>query len=163
MPRRPYILIALAACAIAVGCGSGSHRTASHHRAKHIVLTKASLGFGAFHRFVWLPARAGRLADPLSPAVSHAAAAARFTSNELRVAAQQVQRSKRLRVLFAPLELTADKVSALDSDFFRNPSRAQIAAINEILTRVAAAAKDNGAQIVDASAAEIAAAGGPRA
>ena len=166
MLRRPYILIALAVCAVAVGaagCGSGTHRTASKHPAKHRVLTEASLGFGAFRRFIWLPARAGRFSDPVSPAVSQGAAAARFISNELRVAARHVQGSKRLQVLFAPLELTADKISALGSSLSQHPSLAQVEAINEILRRIAAAAKDNGALIVDASAAKVAAAGGPRA
>ena len=159
---RSYILIALATCAIAVmatGCGSDSHHASSNRSDKPTVLMEASLGFGAFHRFIWLPARAGRLSDPVSPAVRQAAAAARFTTNELRVAARHVRDSKRLAVLFAPLELTSDKVSALP----KHPSVAQVEVINEILKRVAATAKDNGVRIVDASAAEVAAAGGPRA
>lgn len=166
MPRRRYIVIAATACAIVVGaagCGSGTHHDASTHRAKHTVLTQASLGFGAFHRFIWAPAHAGRFSDPGSLAVSQATEAARFTSNELRVTAHQVRGSKQLQVLFAPLELTADKISALRGTLSRHPSVAQVEAINKILLRIAAAAKENGARIGDASAAEIAAAGGPHA
>ena len=166
MPRRHYTLIVAAACAIAVGaagCGGGTHHDASNHRAKHTVLTQASLGFGAFHRFIWAPAREGRFSRPSSPAVIRAAAAARFASNQLRVAARHVQGSTQLRVLFAPLELTADKISALRGALSRHPSVAQVEKINKILRRIAATAKDNGGRIPDASAAEIAAAGGPRA
>ena len=166
MPRRPYLVISATACALVVGaagCGSGTHHDASSHRAKHTVLTQASLGFGAFHRFIWAPARAGRFSNPGSRAVSQAAEAARFTSNELRVTAHQVRGSKQLQVLFAPLELTADKISALRGTLSRHPSVAQVEAINKILLRIATAAKDNGARIADASGAEIAAAGGPRA
>jgi hypothetical protein len=45
----------------------------------------------------------------------------------------------------------------------RRPSVAQVEKVNKILGRIAATAKDNGGRIPDASAAEIAAAGGPRA
>ncbi|MGN6169195.1 MAG: hypothetical protein ACTHQQ_13660 [Solirubrobacteraceae bacterium] len=154
------------ACAIAVaaaGCGSGSHHKPADHPATDTVLTQASRGFGAFHRFIWAPARVGKFSDPGSAAVRRAAAAARFTSTQLRVAARHVQGSSQLRVLFAPLELAADKVSALVGTLSRHSSVAQIDGINEILRRIAAAANDNGARITDASAAEIAAAGGPRA
>jgi hypothetical protein len=126
-------------------------------------MRQASLGFGAFHRFIWAPARAGRLSHPRSPAVSRATAAARFASNQLRGAARHVKGSKRLRVLFAPLELTADKMSALRGALSRHLSVAKVEEINKILRRLAATAKENGVRIGDASAAEIAAAGGPRA
>jgi hypothetical protein len=165
MSRRHYTLIVAAACAIAVGaagCGN-THHDGSNHRAKHTILTQASLGFGAFHRFIWTPAREGRFSHPSSPAVTRAAAAARFASNQLRVAAHHVQGSTQLRVLFAPLELTADKISALRGRLSRRPSVAQVEKINDILRRIAATAKDNGGHIPDASAAQIAAAGGPRA
>jgi hypothetical protein len=59
--------------------------------------------------------------------------------------------------------LTADKISALRSMLSRRPSVAQVEKVNKILGRIAATAKDNGGRIPDASAAEIAAAGGPRA
>lgn len=166
MPRRPYTLMIATACAIGVGtagCGSGTHHNASDDRAKQTVLAKTSLGFGAFHRFIWTPARDGRLSHPGSPVVSRATAAARFVSHQLRVAAHHAQGSAQLRVLFAPLELTADKISALRGALSRHPSVAQIEKINDILRRISASAKDNGVRIADASAAEIAAAGGPRA
>lgn len=165
MPQRPYILIAATTCAIAVGaggCGGGTHHDASDHRAKQTVMRQASLGFGAFHRYIWVPARAGRLSHPRSPAVIRATAAARFAANQLRGAARHVKGSKQLRVLFAPLELTADKISALHRALSRHPSVGQVEEINKILRRLATTAKDNGARIRDASAAEIAAAGGPR-
>lgn len=166
MPRRPYTLMVVAACAIAVGaagCGGDTHHHASNDGAKHTVLTQASLGFGAFHLFIWAPAREGRFFHSRSPAVRRAAAAARFASDQLRVTARHVKGSRQLRVLFAPLELTADKISALRGVLSRHRSVVQVERINKILRRIAATAKDNGGRIPDASAAEIAAAGGPRA
>ena len=166
MPRRAYIAIAATVCAIALGaagCGSGMHHNASDPSAKQTVLTETSLGFGAFHRFIWVPARAGRFSHPGSAAITKAGAAARFASHELRAAARHVRGSKQLRVLFAPLQLTADKISALRGGLAKPHAVAQVEAINQILRRIAAAAKNNGAHIVDAPAAQIAAAGGPGA
>ena len=161
----PYKCVVILTCALALalaGCGgkqSGSHQ----HRHKHVVLVHASLGFGAFQRFIWLPAQAGKLSDSLSPAVKDGSTAATFAYRQLSLAAHQVQRSKRLAALFAPLEVTADKLKALAPALSRPGSLTQIKAIHGTLTRLAATAKHNGARIVYASLAKIAAAGGPRA
>ena len=160
------MFVALAACSLALaafGCGSQKHHTAAKHKPKHTVLVHASLAYGAFHRFVLVPARAGHLADPVAQAVSQSAEAARFTAKELKVAARHVRHSKQLNALFAPLEVTADKIKALAAALFRHASLSQIEEINGILNRIAAMAKADGHRIVDASAARIAAAGGPRA
>lgn len=166
MPRRGYIVIAATVCAIALGiaaCGSGTHHNASDPSTKETVVTEASLGYGAFHRYILVPARAGHFSDPGSPVVANAGAAAHFASQHLRVAARHARGSNQLRVLFAPLELTADKISALRGTLSKQHAVAQIEAVNEILRRIAAAARTNGARIVEAPAAQIAAAGGPGA
>ncbi len=164
LTRRSPLLIALA-CVIALlvaGCGGGTHATSHQHGHKREVLVHASLGFGAFRRFIAAPARAGQLSDPLSLASKNASSAAVFADKELRLAAHDVQRDKRLRVLFAPLELTADKIKSLAPMLSRPGSLAQVEAISGILSRLSAVAKDDGARIKDASFARIAAAGGPR-
>jgi hypothetical protein len=161
--RRPTLVAALV-CALALlaaSCGGAGH-TAHKHRHKRQVLVHASLGFGAFRRFISVPAHAGQLSDPLSVASKNASAAAGFAYRELRIAAQHVERSKRLRVLFAPLELTADKIKALAPVLSQSNSLAQVEAISGILGRIATIAKDDGARIKYASLATIAAAGGPR-
>lgn len=166
MSRRLYILVAALVCAVALGaagCGGAAHHTASKPPAKHTVLVSASLAIGAFHRFILLPARAGHLALPVGPAIDRGVVAARFVANELTTAAHQVENNARLGVLFAPLEVTAGKVKALGAALPAHPSGAQVEAINAVLGRIAAIAKDNGGRIFDASAAKIAAAGGPQA
>jgi hypothetical protein len=167
MSRRPYILLAAIVCALALGaagCGGAAHRAAPReHPAKDAALAPASLAFGAFHRFILLPSRAVELALPVGPKIDQGVAAARFAASELTIAARQVEHSGQLMVLFGPLEITAGKVKALGAALPVHPSVAQVEAINVILGRIAAIAKDNGEQILDASAAKIAAAGGPRA
>ena len=161
--RRSPLLVALvcAAAPLAAGCGGGTH-TSHTHRHKREVLLHASLGFGAFRRFIAAPAHAGQLSDPLSLASKNASSAAAFADKELRLAAHNVQRSKRLRVLFAPLELTAEEIKALAPALSRPSSLAQVEAISRILSRLAMVAEANGARIKYASLASIAAAGGPR-
>lgn len=157
------VLVVFALAIGAAGCGGGADHTASKHRAKPTVLTHASLAFGAFHRFIWLPAHAGKFSDPVNQAVAPGRAAARFAASEFKVEAHQVQHSKRLQVLFAPLEVTADKIEALGAALSNHPSLARIDAIKSIMRRIATIAKANGGRIVGASATEIAAAGGPSA
>lgn len=166
MSRRPYILVAAIVCALALGasgCGGASHHAASKRPAQHTVLMPASLAFGAFHHFILLPSRAGQLALPVGPAIDRGVAAARFAASELTSAAREVQHNGQLEALFAPLQLTADKLKALSAALPVHPSPAQVDEINAILGRIAAIAKDNGRRIFDASAAKVAAAGGPRA
>jgi hypothetical protein len=68
-----------------------------------------------------------------------------------------------LRAVVGIRRSSADKIKALAAALFRHASLSQIEEINGILNRIAAMAKADGHRIVDASAARIAAAGGPRA
>lgn len=163
---RSYLITAVTVSGLALalaGCASGKHRAAPNHQAKHTLLRQASLALGAFHQFIWIPARADQLSDPSSSVTSLAAAAALFASRELKIAARDAQHQKRLQTLFAPLELTADKLAALGAALSRYPSLAQIESLNGILGRIAAMAKADGYRIVVATRAQIAAAGGPQA
>lgn len=168
MLRRSYLITAVIVSALALaatGCG-GAHRVApraSKHPAKHILLRHVGLAIGAFHEFIWIPARANQLAEPVSPAVSQGAAAALFAARELKIAARHAQHQKRLQSLLAPFELTADKLTSLGAALSQRPSVAQIESLNGILTRLAAMAVGDGYRIVPATRAQIAAAGGPHA
>lgn len=155
-------------CAVAVataGCGVGMQHTSTgaKHAKTHLVLRHASLAVGAYHRFIWIPARAGKLSDPLSQVVRQSAAAALFAYRQLKLAARNAQHSKRLQTLFAAMEVTADKLKDLGVTFSDHPSLAEIESVNGILNRIAAMAKRDGHRIVDATSAQIADAGGPRA
>jgi hypothetical protein len=165
--RRSVLLLTAVVCAAALGiaaCGGGG-KSASRHKPFKTpnFLLHASLAFGAFHRFVLRPARSGAFSTS-SSAVTEAADAAVFASNQLKLASQYAQRNPVERSLFAALVVLADKLKAL-SGVIRGPtsSLAQINAANESLGRVNAAAAAGGHHIPDATTAQIAAAGGPHA
>ncbi|MBV9167440.1 MAG: hypothetical protein JO342_14990 [Solirubrobacterales bacterium] len=169
MLRRPFLTIAVALVSVvalaAAGCGVGTQHTstAGKHAKRPVVLRQASLAVGAYHRFIWIPARAGKLFGPVSPAVSQGAAAAQFAYRELKLAARNAEHNKRLWSLFAAMEVTADKLKALGAALSDHPSLAEIESVNGVLNRIAATAKQDGHRIIDATPAQIAAAGGPRA
>jgi hypothetical protein len=161
------VLLTAVACAVALGiaaCGGGGKPTSRHKPFKtpNFVL-HASLAFGAFHRFTLSPARSGAFSTS-SSAVTKAADAAVFASSQLKLAAKYAQSNPAERSLFAALVVLASKMTAL-SGVIRGPtsSLAQINAANESLARVNAAAAAGGHHIPDATAAQIAAAGGPHA
>lgn len=168
MLRRSYLITAVMVSALALaaaGCGSGNRAApkSSKHPAKHTLLPQVSLAIGAFHEFIWIPARANQLSDPLSPAASQGAAAALFAARELKIAARQAQRQKRLQTLSAPFELTADKLTSLGTALPQHASLVQIDSLNGILNRIAAMAIGDGFRIVSATRDQVAAAGGPHA
>jgi hypothetical protein len=161
------MLLTAVACAAALGiaaCGGAAKSTSRHKPFKTPnFLLHASLAFGAFHRFTLSPARSGAFSTS-SSAVTEAADAAVFASNQLKLAAKYAQRNPVERSLFPALVVLADKMMAL-SGVIRGPtsSLAQINAANEGLARINAAATAGGHHIADATAAQIAAAGGPHA
>lgn len=169
MLRRPFLIIAVAIVSVAApavaGCGVGTQHTsaAGEHAKRPVVLRYASLAVGAYHRFILIPARAGTLFGPVSPAVSQGAAAAQFAYRELKLAARNAEHNRRMWTLFAALEVTADKLKALGAALPDHPSLAEIESVNGVLNRIAATAKHDGQRIVNATPAQIAAAGGPRA
>lgn len=164
---RARALAAAVLCAAALslaGCGGSSHdASGSKHSAKPQVLQPASLAYGAFRRFISIPAHAGDFADPSSSAVSTGSTAAAFAYKQLNQAAHQLLHNHRLQTLFAPLTLTADKIKSLESTLSQPSTITQINAINDILGRIATMAKQVNHPIVVASAEQIAAAGGPHA
>ena len=85
------------------------------HLAKTKFLLHAGLAFGAFHRYVYKPFRAGVFSHPFLHKLSliKAGLAALFIRHELRLAAVDVRSSPALRKLFAPLTAVADKIGAL--------------------------------------------------
>jgi hypothetical protein len=165
--RRSMLPLIAAACVATFGiaaCGGGGKSTSRHKPFKTPkFLLHASLAYGAFHQFILNPAHSGDFSSS-SSAVTKAADAAVFASNQLKLAAQYAQRDPLERSLFAAMVVLADKLKAL-SGIIRGPtsSLAQINAANDSLGRVNAAASVVGHHIPDATTAQIAAAGGPHA
>jgi hypothetical protein len=97
------------------GCGSSSTSasvtgtTSSAVGTVKLAKTKfvlhAALAFGAFHRWIYKPARAGELSHPLHHAFTavKAAIAAGFVYHELRLALADAQASPTLSKLVAPI------------------------------------------------------------
>ncbi len=108
------------------GCGSSASSTSGGssggtsstvHFAKTKFLLHAGLAFGAFHRYVYKPFRAGVFSHPFLHKLSlvKAGLAALFIAHELRIAAADVRASRILRTLFSPLTAIAARIGRLRS------------------------------------------------
>jgi hypothetical protein len=112
------------------GCGSASSSSSSaagasstvtngqieHAKAKFVL--HAGLAFGAFHRWISQPAKAGDFAHPLSHklALLDAALAGTFVYHELKLALQDAQADPTLSKLVSPITALQNKVSGLSSN-----------------------------------------------
>jgi hypothetical protein len=101
----------------AEGAAAGHTTTAPKHIrfAKTKFVLHAALAFGAFHRYIYKPFKAGVFSQPLQHklALVKAAAAAAFVVHELRKASEDAQSSALLRKLFSPLTALAATVAGL--------------------------------------------------
>lgn len=110
-------------------CGSSSHSSNSSTAAtgtaasnttrfaKTKFVLHAGLAFGAFHRWIYKPLKAGELTHPLSHKVAtvKAALAAVFTYHELKLALAAAQADPTLSHLVAPITDLQNKMSGLGS------------------------------------------------
>jgi hypothetical protein len=159
MLRRTAVLTMVLACLAATGvaaCGSsnnssssasGASTTATTHLAKTKFVFHAALAFGAFHRYIYKPARAGDLTHPFSHKLTaiKASIAALFTYHELKLAAQDVKSSALLSKLFAPITIVAAKIRALDSSIRGgHASGSNVDGINSSLSSIKSTASSNG-------------------
>src|SRR5437870_1339108 len=124
-------LLVLLALAFASGCGSKSSSSAGSggpgsalapatphiHFAKTKFLIHAGLAFGAFHRYLYKPFKAGAFAHPLQHklALAKAALAALFIVHQVRKASEDARSSATLSRLFSPLSALGASVGALVS------------------------------------------------
>ena len=121
--RYPVSLIAVLIClslAIA-GCGSSSSSsptspaaattTSTTKFAKTKFVLHAGLAFGAFHRWIYKPAKAGELSHPLEHKLTtlKAALAAAFVYHELKLALADAQADPTLSKLVAPITALQNK------------------------------------------------------
>ena len=127
--RYPVSLIAvliLLSLAI-VGCGSSSTSSAGQAAAgsggatsttkfaKTKFVLHAGLAFGAFHRWIYKPAKAGTLRHPFQHPLTaaKAALAAAFVYHEVKLALADAQADPTLSKLVAPVTALQDKFHAL--------------------------------------------------
>ncbi len=138
MRLRYFSVLAVALVALALviaGCGSSSSSSASGggvsasstdtgasstptgtvHFAKTKFVFHVGLAFGAFHRYLYKPLRAGVFGKPLShkAALVKAALATAFIVHELKIAYTDAQSSPILTKLVSPLTALHDKVTAM--------------------------------------------------
>lgn len=130
MHRFVVVLVSVALLAAAGGCGSSSKSgsgsassgSSSGQPAKKIRFAKtkfvlhAGLAFGAFHRYLYKPYKAGRFRKGASGRVKafiKGAAAALFTVHELKIALRDAQSSKLLSKLVSPITALQARFSAL--------------------------------------------------
>ena len=132
MRSRLTLIAVLSIFAVSlVGCGSSGSSsssassagapaaagssTATTHFAKTKFVLHAALAFGAFHRWIYKPAKAGELSHPFRHPLTaaKAALAAAFTYHELKLALADAQASPTLSKLVAPITALQNKIHGL--------------------------------------------------
>lgn len=130
MRSRLTLIAILSVLAVSlVGCGSSGSSssgsgasaaagssTSTTHFAKTKFVLHAALAFGAFHRWIYKPAKAGELSHPFRHPLTatKAALAAAFTYHELKLALADAQASPTLSKLVAPITALQDKIHGLE-------------------------------------------------
>lgn len=176
--RRVALLLTVIALAFAIaGCGkSGSSSTGATSPttsaqaaggapnvkfAKTKFLFHAGLAVGAFHHFIYVPFKAGKLKHPLlhKVALLKAALASVFIYHELKLAAQDAKSSKLLSALFAPIALAAARLAAFKTSLATGRASApRVEGVSSQLSALQESAASKGSAIGELvpSAAELA-------
>ncbi len=153
------LLAAVLAAGLAAGCGSsGSARssastqsTASVQLAKTKFALHAGLAFGAFHRYIYKPFKAGQLSGGVfhNPAAKlKALVAASFAYHEVRLALDDARASPTLSRVLAPLLALQDRLKTLHAGLHAGDI-SQVAPANSALNSVGGLAGAAGQPISD--------------
>jgi hypothetical protein len=154
------VALALAGCGSSSGssstgagsAGSGSAPTSHVHFAKTKFVIHAGLAFGAFHRYLYKPLKAGVFSRPLSHKVAlvKAALATAFIVHELKIAYTDAQSSPLLTKLVSPLTALSNKVTAMVAALKGGHyDPAQIQSAQTDASSIAAQAAGAGARVKD--------------
>jgi hypothetical protein len=130
--RISIAMLFVAAALIAAGCGSSSSSstassaaagatstgTSTTKFAKTKFVLHAGLAFGAFHRWIYKPVKAGDLKHPFEHKLTlvKGALAAAFVIHELNLALADAQADPTLSKLVAPITALQAKLKAVPSD-----------------------------------------------
>jgi len=162
----PVVLV-IAALAVA-GCGSSSSSTTSKVAATTASASSGSggvsaakfvlhtgLAFGAFHRYIYKPIKAGALQNPLSHKLSvlKATAAAAFMVHEIKLAVAAAQGAPALMKLVAPLSALAAGVKSAVASGTVSPTT--LATGNSVIESIKSQAAGAGATIVEETPAAL--------
>lgn len=120
--------------------------------AKTKFLAHAALGFGAFHRYIYKPYRAGAFrsgAHGRLTAFIKAGLAALFIKREIRLAAAAAQNSPALcKVILSPLRTVSETVQAAVSKL-RQGDASGVGAVENAVSQAKSQASSQGANIVE--------------
>ena len=185
--RKSIVLLFVVAVLVVAGCGSSSSsssssaagasssssQTTSTSSTPNVgklptvkFVLHAGLAFGAFHRWIYKPFKAGSFTggnlSKNKVAVVKAGLAGLFAYHELKIAAKDAQASPTLSKLLAPVNALADKLKAAGSSVKSGkPDASSIASANDDITSVSSLAQQSGASIKEQipSAAQLASGG----
>jgi hypothetical protein len=110
------------------------------------------LAFGAFHHWIYEPAKAGKLSDPLLHKLTFlkAAAAGLYVYHELKLALADAQADKTLSKLVAPITGLQSKIDGITSGIKgNNASSAAITQANGTVSSIGQQASSAGQPISD--------------
>jgi hypothetical protein len=152
----PVLVAAVLAMSLAgglAGCGSSSSSSSTHvHFAKTKFLFHAGLAFGAFHRYVYDPYKAGGF----TPASSHkvaivkAGVAGLFAYHELKIALVDAQSSATLSKLVSPITALETKLHSLGTGLHSGKlDGAGISSANSAVSSLGSKSAGSGASIKD--------------
>jgi hypothetical protein len=137
------------------GCGSSSSSgsgTPHVHFAKTKFLLHAGLAFGAFHRYISKPFKAGGF-TPVSShklAIVKAGAAGLFAYHEIKIALVDAQSSSTLSKIVSPLTALESKMSSLGSGLKSgNLDGSAISNANSSVSSIGSQSASSGASIKD--------------
>lgn len=161
--RRPQLiaalLVAIAIATAAGGCGSssstsgtGTVTTGSVHFAKTKFVLHAGLAFGAFHRYIYKPYKAGSFSPPLShkAALVKAGLAAAFAYHEVKIALTDARSSPLLSKLLSPLLALQTKLQTMTGRLKGGSlDAADINSANGDVSSIGAASASSGAPVHD--------------
>jgi hypothetical protein len=159
------VMVALAAAgcgsssssSAAGGSSSGSTSTSSTPNVGRLPTVKfvlhAGLAFGAFHRYIYKPFKAGAFSGGLFKhklTVVKAGLAGLFVYHELKLAVMDAQASPKLAKLVAPVTALADKIKSIGSSVKSGkPDASSLSSANGDITSVSGLASAAGLPVRD--------------
>jgi hypothetical protein len=162
--RRSVVPLLLVSVLAVAGCGSsksssvsaGSGGANTVHLAKTKFVIHTGLAFGAFHRWIYKPFRAGDFSHPFSHklAIVKAGLAGAFVLHEIRIARVDAAHSKLLSRVVLPLLGVYGTVQLIRSALSHHqaPSSADINKANSQVSTAESASKAAGQPITETTA-----------